>query len=99
VLTKPTEGTFNKLTVAINGGPNADAIDSFPVSFTFSDFAIDNLTDQDINAIVQIVVNRIISDHPNYMVYVNRAWTGFTSDPQDTVYTPPDFEPIPGEQS
>lgn len=98
MLTKPTEGTFNKLTVSINGGPNADAIDSFPVAFTLQAFAIDNLTDQDLHDMVQVVVNRIIADHPDYMVYINRAWTGIANDAQETVYTPPNFEPLPGEQ-
>ncbi|MCI3279209.1 hypothetical protein [Streptomyces cylindrosporus] len=90
MLTKPDEGTFNKLTVKVNGGPNEDAMDSFPVPFVFDAFAIDNLTDQDVDEIVQVVVDRIIAEHPDYVVYVDKSWSGGThSDPRNTVYTPP----------
>lgn len=98
MISQPSEGTFNKLTVTINGGPNADAIDSFPVPLTFGQFALDNLTDQDIDDIVQVVVNRINTDHPDYTVYVDRAWSGGAhSEPRNTVYTPPAPAPDPGE--
>lgn len=90
MLTKPAEGQFNKLTITVNGGPNEDTLDSFPVPLTFASFAIDNLTDQDIDAIVQVIVDRINADHPDYTVYVDREWTGGTHrDPRATVYTPP----------
>jgi hypothetical protein len=90
VLTKPAEGTFNKLTVSVNAGPTEDTLDSFPVSFSFDGFAIDNLTDQDVDGLVQVVVNRIVADHPDYTVYVDREWTGGThGDGRDILYTPP----------
>jgi hypothetical protein len=89
VLTKPADALFNKLTVSINGGPNDDANDLFPVPLTFAGFAIDNLTDQDIDDIVQIVVNRINTDHPDYIVYVDRAWSGTRGEARDIVYVPP----------
>lgn len=96
MLTKPDEGTFSRLTVKVNGGPNEDAMDSFPIAFAFDVFAIDNLTDQDINEIVQVIVNRVNADHPDYTVYVDRSWTGGShNDPRDTVYTPPGPEPSP----
>lgn len=96
MLSQPSEGTFTKLTITVNGGPNADAIDSFPIPLAFGQFAIDNLTDQDIDAIVQVVVNRINADHPDYTVYVDRAWSGGAhSEPRDTVYTPPAPDPEP----
>lgn len=96
MLTKPDEGQFNKLTITVNGGPNEDALDSFPVPLTFAGFAIDNLTDQDIDAIVQVIVDRINADHPDYTVYVDREWSGGTHrDPRDTVYTPPAPNPGP----
>lgn len=96
MLTAPTEGTFNKLTVSVNGGPNLDAMDSFPVPFTFGQFAIDNLTDQDIDDIVQVVVRRINAEHPDYTVYVDRVWSGGShTESRSTVYTPPAPEPQP----
>lgn len=88
MITKPTEGTFNRLTVRVNGGPNEDAMDSFPVPFTFDGFALEGLTDQDIDDIVQVVVDRIIADHPDYTVHVTRSWSGSHNEPQQTVYAP-----------
>jgi hypothetical protein len=98
MLNKPDEGIFNKLTVKVNAGPTEDTLDSFPIPFTFDAFAIDNLTDDDVDAIVQVVVNRIVTEHPDYTVYVDRSWTGGAhTDPRDTLYTPP-AEPTPSEQ-
>ncbi|MCL8016962.1 hypothetical protein [Streptomyces sp. AS02] len=92
MITKPTEGTFTRLVVRVNGGPNEDAMDSFPVPFTFEGFALEGLTDQDIDDMIQVVVNRIIEDHPDYTVYVTRTWSGSRTEPQQTVYAP---EPEP----
>lgn len=97
MLTKPTEGTFNKLTVRVNGGPDIDTMDSFPVPLSFDSFSIDNLTDEDLDAIIQIVVNRIRTAQPDYTVTVSRAWTGAHNEPFETVYTPPAPDPDPGE--
>lgn len=96
MLTKPDEGQFNRLTLTVNGGPNLDAMDSFPVPLAFSAFAIDNLTDQDVHDIVQVIVNRINADHPDYTVYVDREWGGgIHRDERSTLYTPPAPEPEP----
>ncbi|MEU7338719.1 hypothetical protein [Streptomyces sp. NPDC007074] len=97
MLTRPDDGTYSRLTVRVNGGPNQDAMDSYPVPFTFDPFAMDNLTDDDLDQIVKVVVDRVIADHPDYIVYVERAWSGGTrNEPRNTVYTPapaPDGEP------
>jgi hypothetical protein len=93
VLTKPTDGTFNRLTVKVNGGPDEDAMDSFPIPLTFDSFSVDNLTDDDLDAIIGIIVNRIRTVQPDYTVTVSRAWTGARSEPFQTVYTPPPADP------
>jgi hypothetical protein len=96
VLAKPTEGTFNRLTIKVNGGPNQDTMDSFSVPLTFDSFTIDNLTDQDLADIIQVLINRVVADHPDYTVFVTHSWTGAYSALPDTVYTPtPEPEPAP----
>lgn len=93
MLTKPTEGLFNRLTLKINAGSSIDTMDSYPVSFTFDSFALESLEDQDIDDIAQIIVNRITTDHPDYTVTVAKSWTGAHSEPLNTVYTPPAPDP------
>ncbi|MFK0288247.1 hypothetical protein ACIQVL_48420 [Streptomyces sp. NPDC090499] len=90
MLTRPTEGTFNRLTVKVNAGTNPDdSMDLFPVPLTFDSFSLDSLEDQDIDAIVQVIVNRINAVHPDYIVTVSKSWTGTNTEPLETVYTPP----------
>ena len=89
MLTRPTEGTFNRLTVKVNAGTAPDAMDLFPVPLTFDAFSLDMLQDSDIDDIVQVIVDRINADHPDYIVTVSRAWTGTNTEPPETVYTPP----------
>jgi hypothetical protein len=81
------------MTVNINGGPNDDAADSFPITFDFPDFAIGALTDQDIDDLVQVIVKRIIADHPDYTVKMYRGWQGEIFDGSAVLYTPPAPEP------
>ncbi len=96
MLTKPGTAQFTRLTITVNGGPNLDAMDSFPVPLAFSAFAIDNLTDGDIDQIVQIVVDRIKASHPDYTGYADREWSGgIYRESRDTLYTPPQPEPEP----
>lgn len=96
MVTKPDHAQFTRLTITVNGGPNLDAMDSFPVPLAFTAFAIDNLTDDDINRIVQIVVDRIKASHPDYVVYADREWSGgIYRQGRDTLYTPPTPEPEP----
>lgn len=90
MLTKPVDALFSRLTVKVNGGPNPDAMDSFPVSLAFDSFALDALDDSDIDAIVQVIVGRIRTDQPDYTVTVARSWTGAHNEPFETVYTPPE---------
>ncbi|MFJ7023249.1 hypothetical protein ACIQUW_33300 [Streptomyces sp. NPDC101117] len=99
MVTKPDHAQFTRLTITVNGGPNLDAMDSFPVPLAFTAFAIDNLTDDDINRIVQIVVDRIKASHPDYVVYADREWSGgIYRQGRDTLYTPPTPEPEPEPQ-
>jgi hypothetical protein len=93
MLTRPVEGTFNRLTVKVNAGTSAeDSMDLFPVPLTFDSFSLEALQDEDIDAIVQVIVNRINTEHPDYIVTVSRAWTGTNTEPLETVYTPPPAE-------
>jgi hypothetical protein len=89
MLTRPTEGSFNRLTVKVNAGTSADSMDQFPVPLAFDSFSLDALTDQDIDDIVQVIVNRINADHPDYIVTVSKSWAGTNTEPPETVYTPP----------
>lgn len=92
MLTRPTEGTFNRLTVKVNAGTAPDAMDLFPVPLAFDSFSLDMLQDSDIDAIVQVIVDRINADHPDYIVTVSRSWAGTNTQPPETVYTPPPAE-------
>ncbi|MFF7527375.1 hypothetical protein, partial [Streptomyces pseudovenezuelae] len=89
MLTKPTEGMFNRLTLKINASSGEDSSDLFPVSLSFDPFAVDNLNDEDIDAIAAVVAARITADHPEYTVFQTRSWTGVHNDPQQNLYTPP----------
>lgn len=89
MLTRPVEGTFNRLTVKVNAGTSPDSMDLFPVPLAFDSFSLEALQDEDIDAIVQVIVARINADHPDYIVTVSRAWTGTNTEPLETVYTPP----------
>jgi hypothetical protein len=46
---------------------------------------------------VQVIVDRINADHPDYIVTVSRAWTGTNTEPLETVYTPPPADQPAGE--
>jgi hypothetical protein len=93
VLTPPTAANFNRVTVNINGGPNDDATDFFPIQFAFDEFGIGNLTDQDIDDLVQVIVRRVIADHPNYTLRMYRSWQGGINDGSRVLYAPPAPEP------
>lgn len=97
MLTRPTEGTFNRLTVKVNAGTSPDSMDLFPVPLAFDSFSLEVLQDEDIDAIVQVIVDRINADHPDYIVTVSRAWTGTNTEPLETVYTPPPADQPTGE--
>lgn len=93
MLTRPVEGTFNRLTVKVNAGTSPeDSMDLFPIPLAFDSFSLEALQDSDVDAIVQVIVNRINTDHPDYIVTVSRAWTGTNTEPPETVYTPPPAE-------
>jgi len=89
MLTKPTDGTFNRLTLRINASSGEDSSDLFPVSLAFDPFAVDNLNDEDIDQIAAIVAARVTATHPEYTVFQTRSWTGVHNDPQRNLYTPP----------
>ena len=96
MLTRPTEQTFTRLTVKVNAGTSPDSMDMFPVPITFDTFTLDAIDDSDIDAIVQVIVNRINAAHPDYIVTVSKSWTGANTEPLQTVYTPP-AAPEPSE--
>lgn len=88
MITAPTTGTFRGLTVDVVAGP-PEEVDVLHATLPFSGDMMTLLTDQNLDDIVQIVVDRMVAAHPEYAVHVYRVWRGDNSSGPDVVYESP----------
>ncbi|GAA2509863.1 hypothetical protein GCM10010406_52870 [Streptomyces thermolineatus] len=55
------------------------------------------LEESDVEAILQVAVDRLRTLHPEYEVQTYSTWSGVCATDPVTEYTPPALEPIPTE--
>lgn len=88
MITAPGTGTFRALYVDVVAGPPQE-VDNVHIAVPFTGDMVTLLTDQDVDDITQIIVDRMVDQHPEYAVHVYRRWVGDNNAGPDVVYEPP----------
>ncbi len=88
MITAPTSGTFRTLTVDIVAGPPGE-VDFLHATLPFTGDSPSWLTDQDVDDMIQIVVDRLAAAQPTYEVHVYRSWEGDNNSGPVVAYEPP----------
>ncbi|MEU1159247.1 hypothetical protein ABZ369_40610, partial [Streptomyces sp. NPDC005918] len=63
MITAPTTGTFRTLTVDVVAGP-PEEVDILHATVPFTGDMLSLLTDQDVDDIAQLIVDRMVAAHP-----------------------------------
>lgn len=77
MISTPDSYSPSSLRIVVIGGPDIEGLDR-QVSMTLAEDALERLTDDDVQALIEVAANRLLDGNPGWIVQHHLEWSGGT---------------------